>query len=110
SRAPQVARRWLDEEVGNAVAGLVPVAAGEGRRAEAALEYLREAKRRGHAAVIGAQVKRAPAGAAEVVRRLVLEREEKVYPPFDDGTAPGWLKAATATPAAARAEKLPGWL
>src|SRR5206468_1207486 len=60
SKAPQPARRWLDEQVGNAVAGLLPVAAGRGKLAEAALDYLREAKRKGFAAFIEAQVKQAP--------------------------------------------------
>src|SRR5262249_48930712 len=56
SKAPAAARQWLDEQVGNAVAGLVPVAAGRGKLAEAAVEYLREAKKKGHEKLIRAAV------------------------------------------------------
>jgi hypothetical protein len=52
SKAPQVAQRWLDTEVGNAVAGLLPVAAGTGPLASEASDYLQEARRQGHGALI----------------------------------------------------------
>ena len=48
------ARRWLLEQVGNAIVGLVPVAAGRGKLAEAAVEYLRDAKKKGHEELIRA--------------------------------------------------------
>ena len=48
SKAPAVAARWLDEQPGHAIPGLIPVAAGRGKLADAALDYLRVQKRKGH--------------------------------------------------------------
>lgn len=111
SRAPQVARQWLDEEIGNAVAGLLPVAAGQGPLADAAIDYLRETKRKGHSALIEEQVQLASPEVADTVRRLVLEQVEKVYTPFTDSTMPPWLRTALATPPEdAKPGKLPPWL
>ena len=42
SKASGVARRWLDEQLGHAIAGLIPVVAERGKLADAALEYLRD--------------------------------------------------------------------
>ena len=52
SKGPAVARQWLDEQVGNAIAGLIPVAAGRGKLADAAVDYLRTAKKKGHEKLI----------------------------------------------------------
>ena len=109
SKVPQVARRWLEEEVGNAVAGLLPVAAGSGALADAALDYSR-GQCRGHAALLTELAKQAPTDVADKVRRLVLDRVEKVYVPFDATSTPDWLRQALAdTPTDRRAGKLPAW-
>jgi hypothetical protein len=110
SKAPQVARRWLDEEVGNSVAGLLPVAAGQGPLAEAALDSLREAKRKGHAALLEEQTKQGDPEVAGPVRRLVLDVVEKVHVPFDDSSTPDWLRTAQElTTAGPKAARLPSW-
>jgi hypothetical protein len=108
-QGPQIARRWLDEEVGNAVAGLLPLATGRGKQADAVLEYLRETKRRGHAAVIEEQMANVAAEVADKVRRDVLERSERVYTPFDDQTTPAWLKSAAKEVLGERPTKAPDW-
>src|SRR5262249_10558584 len=92
SRAPALARQWLAEQPGNAVAGLLPVAAGRGKLADAAVEYLRDARRQGLADFIEQQLKGAPAEVADKVSREVLEHAEKVYEPFDDLKTPEWLR------------------
>src|SRR5262249_16126327 len=94
SRNPALARQWLHPHLGNAVPGVLPSAAGRGKLAEAALDSLRDAKRKGHAELIAQQVQQAPADVAERVRKTVLEHVEKVYKPFDDSTTPDWLKKA----------------
>jgi hypothetical protein len=105
SKVPKQARDWLDEQTGNAVAGLIPTAAGRGKLAEAAIEYLREAKRKGHAGIIAEQLKVALPDVADKVRKEVLDRVEKVYLPFDRTTTPDWLR-----PPAAQAGKPAAWV
>ena len=94
SKVPMLARQWLDENYGNAVAGLIPAAAERGKRAEAALDFLRNARRQGHAAFIEEQLRSAPAEVADKIRRDVLERVEVVHEPLDDATTPEWLQSA----------------
>lgn len=96
SKAPALARQWLEEHLGCAIAGLVSVAAGKGKLAEAALDFLREKKRQGHADLIGKLLKGAPAEAASRVREEVLEREEKIYEPLDEKSTPSWFTKAVA--------------
>ncbi len=107
-RAPTRARRWLDEEVGNAVAGLVPVAAGRDKLASAALEYLREAKRRGLAPLLEERLREAPE--AGRVQREVLSADETPCPPFDDAGSPAWLAEAVEDAWVLRPGKPPEWV
>ena len=109
AKAPARARQWLDEQVGNAVTGLLPTAAGRGKLADAAVEYLREAKKRGHEAVIRAALKGAAADVAEAVRKSVLDHTEKEYPPLDAKSTPADLKAAFAGANPKKWNKLPAW-
>ncbi len=106
SKVPSLARQWLDSQVGNAVAGLVPLVAGRGKPAEAALEYLREAKRRGHAALIEEQLRTAPAAIAARVRAEVLAQAGDGCLPLDAATTPAWLREA----AEERPARLPDWV
>ena len=107
AKAPARARQWLDEQVGNAIAGLLPAAAGRGKLAEAAVEYLREAKKKGREAVIRAALKDAPADVAEAVRKTVLDHTEKEYAELEAAFTPADLKAALE--AKAKTGTLPEW-
>jgi hypothetical protein len=107
SKAPGPARQWLDDNPGNAIAGLIPAAGEQGKFAETAIGYLRDAKKRGAAAFIEGQLKSAPPAAAQRVRRDVLEHEEKVYEPLTEKETPRRLSEALA--AAPAAGKLPGF-
>jgi hypothetical protein len=110
AKAPAPAREWLDKHVGHAVAGLIETAAGRGNLAEAALDYLRDVKRNGHADVIAAALKACGnAEAAAKVQSEVLDFEEKVYPPLDAATTPAWLTEALAAAGSAKLKKLPAW-
>jgi len=110
AKTPAIARDWLDKHVGNAVAGLIAVAGGRGRLATAALEYLQGVKRKGLAAVIADQVESAgDAEAAARVRADVLEREEKVFEPCDDGSTPAWLAHELEALEGARPKRLASW-
>jgi predicted DNA-binding WGR domain protein len=104
SKAPKLAREWLEQNLSHAIAGLIPVAAGRGTLADAAVEFLRDVKRSGQADAIVA------AGGTELperVRKDVIEFVDKVYAPFDASNTPEWLKSAAAD---APKPKLPGWL
>ena len=109
SKSPIVARDWLDTNVGNAVSGLIDVAGGRGKLADAAIEYLRSVKRNGLEDVIAATVKQAgKSEAAAKVQAEVLDREEKVYEPHDAKSTPKWLSEALSKASASK-KKLPGW-
>ncbi len=109
SKAARQAREWLDRYVGCGIAGAVEVAGGSGKLAEAAVDYLRDNKLRGRAELIQAALGKVPAEAADKVRREVLEREEKVYTPFDEKATPRWLADALTEAAALKLAKLPQW-
>jgi predicted DNA-binding WGR domain protein len=94
SRAPKPARDWLENHAGQTIAGLIEAAAGKGKLADAALEYLRDQKRKGREDFIRECLESAPGEAMERVRREVLERAEVVIPVFDPSTTPEWLRSA----------------
>jgi predicted DNA-binding WGR domain protein len=107
SKAPSIARQWLDEQVGNAIAGLIPTAAGRGKLADAAIDYLREAKKKGHEKLIRACLKSAAADVAESIKKNVLDFAEKEYAVLDAKSMQAKLKSALE--AKAKKGKLPGW-
>jgi predicted DNA-binding WGR domain protein len=109
SKAPAQARRWLEANLGCAVAGLIPTAAGKGKLAEAAAQFLRDMKKRGHGPLIEQCLTEAPPAAAASVRKDVIDVEEVSYEPFDDGAAPDWLKEALGD-AGRKKLKPPAWV
>jgi predicted DNA-binding WGR domain protein len=100
SRAPAPATAWLEQHPAEAVAGLLPLVSGSGKLADAALNYLREARRKGFAERIAGLLEQHPA-VAERVRREVLEHADQELSPFDEATTPRWLGALSAPVAAA---------
>ncbi len=102
-------RAWLHREVGNAVAGLLPLAAGRGKLADVARGYLRRVKRRDLAGVIAGQVAALEPAAAARIRTEVLDGDEAHYPPLEDGACP-WLRQALLRLPALTRDDLPGWL
>jgi hypothetical protein len=108
SKAPALARQWLDENAAHAVAGLVPVAAGHGKLAEAALHVLRTARSEGLGAFLEEQLVAADPTAAERVRREVIEQDQSLPEPLDDATTPAWLRQGLVTPGGL--PPLPDWV
>jgi predicted DNA-binding WGR domain protein len=96
SKAPRGARAWLEAHPAHAAAGLLRAAAGQGRLAEAAMEFLRGLKRKGYETLIRAEVEAAPSEVAGRIRAAVLDYQSKEYEPLDGDTTPGWLKSALA--------------
>jgi len=109
AKAPATARQWLDENLGCSIAGLIETAAGRGKLAEAAIDFLRNAKRMGHAATIESALANAPPEVAGSVRQSVLEHQERIYVPFDDKSTPKWLSSALAEASQLKKSKLPSW-
>lgn len=110
AKTPGIARDWLDTHVGNAVAGLLETAAGRGKLADAATDYLRLVKRQGYADLIAEALK--SVGNAEVaakVQREVLDREERSFEPFADATTPDWLREELGALGAMKRRALPAW-
>jgi hypothetical protein len=107
SQVPRLARRWLDENVPCAIAGLVPVASGRGPLAEAARDYLADAVRLGHREAVEREVLHlSPTSASRVMRELPVER---ALAPFPDERAPAWLREALEE-APAKLDRPPEWL
>jgi hypothetical protein len=105
--APTAARHWLEEQVGNGVAGLLPVAAGRGKPGETAREYLRTVKRRGFGGVIEQQLSHAELKVARRIRRTVLD--ELAVPSLSAGNMPAELRDALAA-IPSRLANVPDWV
>jgi len=109
SKAPRLAREWLDGHPGHAVAGLIPVAAGRGKLADAAVEYLRALRRKGGEALIAATLERAEPETAARAREAIYQPTEEDLPVLDAGSTPDWLAEAL-KPSGAKAPKAPAWV
>lgn len=110
AKSPLAAREWLDHNVGRAVYGLIDTAGGRGKLAEAAMEYLRGVKLKGHAAVIAAAVQQAgKSEAAARVQAEILDQETKVYAPLDAKSTPSWLQKELDAVGSLKRKPLPAW-
>ncbi|MGC4027159.1 MAG: hypothetical protein QM744_19665 [Mesorhizobium sp.] len=98
SKAPAKATEWLNQQVGNAIHGLVAAVLTRGKVGEGAIEYLREAKKKGHTAVIKAALKGTSKEVADAVKKSVLDHTEKEHPVLDK--LPADLKSAVVEEAA----------
>ncbi|HEX9997057.1 MAG TPA: WGR and DUF4132 domain-containing protein [Abditibacterium sp.] len=94
SKAPRVAREWLDAHPSHTLRGLAPVAAGRGKLAEAAIEQLRSLKKRGAEAAIREVAETLPSEEKSRLESMVLNWSEKTYEPFTDSDAPEAVRAA----------------
>lgn len=104
--APQ-ASAWLAEDPRRTVAGLLPMAGGRGKLAEAAVEVLRSARRKGLEAFIEEQLGKVEPHLAARVREQVFPTTEKVYTPFTSADTPAWLASMLALPV--KESKAPDW-
>lgn len=107
SKAPKVARQWLEDNPGHAIAGLIPVAAGRGKLADTAMEFLRAQKQKGQAEFIRDCLTTATPEVAAKIRAEVLDRAEVIITRLDETTTPEPIR--TAVQDAAKL-KVPGWV
>jgi Domain of unknown function (DUF4132) len=96
STAPQIARKWLQDNPAHAIAGLIPIATERGKLADAAIEFLRSMKRKGYTDFIQTCLERELPEIAAKIRSTILDFEEKFYIPFDENTTPKWLQESLA--------------
>lgn len=89
---PAVARGWLDRHLGSAVAGLLPSAGGRDKISLAAADHLRDLAKRGYGWVIERELPALDGATAARVRRLVLDRPERVVPELAAADEPDWLR------------------
>ena len=108
SKAPQIARQWLDENPDHTIVGLLPTAAGRGKLADAAIEVLRSMKRKGYLDYIQTCLDHESTEIAAKIRSIVIDFEEKEYIPFDTKTTPQWLQESLSELAATT--KKGGWI
>jgi|GEM_PF-4205455 len=111
SSQPAVARDWLEKNPQFAIPGLLPIAAGRGKTAEAALHYLHDADKLGHREKIQkafVELGDADSTTRARIERLVLNRVERAYTPFDAQNSLNWFPKITLTSLAKRS--IPEWL
>jgi hypothetical protein len=96
SKAPQIAKQWLEENPAHAIYGIIPVAAGRGKLADAAIEFLQSMKRKGYTEYIQSCIGKQSSEIAEKIRSSVFV-EEKEHTKFDENTTPAWLQEAIST-------------
>lgn len=110
SKAPSLARAWLDQNPAFAAAGLIAVAGGSGELADAAIEHLRNLKRIGYVDNIRALLDETTDPAARTrAQTEVIDMEEIVLLPLDESTTPAWLTASLAAGKKKRSVQRPGW-
>lgn len=108
SKVSKMARGWMDANPEHAIAGLVQLVTGSGRRADAAVGFLRSFQKRGYDAAIRAAAAAAgDAAVLEKVRAEILDVPDNGMPPFSASDTPEWLRPASGP---ARRVKLPAWL
>lgn len=96
SKAPKPASQWLEANLEQAAAGLLETANGRGRLSDLAVDFLRQARKKGVELVLPRPLER--------VQRDVIDWVEPHYVPFDATTTPDWLRTAPTN------GKLPAWL
>ena len=107
SKAPAIARQWLDDHPAEAIAGLIPVANGTTKLREPARDYLQIMARKGYGAFVEAQLD--AQSASDDLRAFVRDLPEDSYATFDDSTTPDWLRDAIANTSLHKKTTLPGW-
>jgi hypothetical protein len=107
SKAPQVAKQWLEDNPAHAIAGLIPVARDEGKYKEAAIEFLRSMKLKGYGEYVRACCDKESPEIAHRLNSTILDFGVKEYIKFDDETTPEWLSQSIAT--VEKPEKKPKW-
>ena len=97
-KKPQMARQWLEDNLVEAVVGLLPTAAGMSHvpievkptvLTQAAIDFLRSVRRREHEPLLAFALDQVDANIAAKVREIVIDVED--IPCFNAETAPRWL-------------------
>ncbi len=94
SKAPRLAKNWLQSNPGYGVLGLLSSAAGKGKLASASIEQLRKYKREGWRAAIKEALEETTPEVRSKILSEVIEYEEKTYPLLTEKKAPQWFKKA----------------
>jgi hypothetical protein len=109
SKAPQVARDWLDTHPVHSARGLISVAARRGALTDAAVDTLRRLARRGYAEPIARALASEPPDVAGRLRDVIWSEDDR-HAPFDDTTTPEWLRAALAHVVATKGTTGAAWV
>ena len=88
SKGPRPAREWLDAHPLQSAQGLLPIASGRGKLAEAATDWLRGLKKRGYEDHIRAFAEALPPSERTRVMSTVVDYVEKTYQPFETADTP----------------------
>ncbi|MDX2270700.1 MAG: DUF4132 domain-containing protein [Cyanobacteriota bacterium] len=100
---------WLKKHPQLTIVGLLPLASGKGRSADAAVQWLRDLVWQGWGSSIAAILQTQPPEAAAKLTALLLESPTAGIPPLDEQTTPADLKEAFAQVKAKAKNGLPNW-
>ncbi|MGL5082274.1 MAG: DUF4132 domain-containing protein [Microcoleaceae cyanobacterium] len=118
SKAPQVARQWLEENLVHSIQGLIPVAKGRGKLADSALEWLRTIQRRGHGELIQSclnqlsnqhshQYSNQHSGDEDLTAKIFAAVDDIL---FDEHTTPAWLEQMITAAQKSKKTKVLTWI
>ena len=108
SKAPAKALTWLNENIDFAIAGLIPVAAGQSTYWETASERLQTYVRQGQEEKIKATLENFDCSVKQSVEERVLNAAGMNIEAFTEDNTPQWLRDLVAK--APKKAKLPTWL
>jgi len=108
SKAPRIAKEWIELNQYHAIEGFVAIAGGSGKLTDAALDMLRTSYMQGLADTIAKVSENLPESTRERIRIEVLENEMFTAPFLDDAATPE--KLASLLREYSRKAKPPLWL
>ncbi len=110
SKAPQLARQWLDDNPEHAIAGLMSVVEAGNNLSEAAMRFLLRMQRKGYGAFIQACLAQMPPDLTVKIQTELLDvKNAPDYTPFDENTTPDWLENGLPSVSAAQQHQKADW-
>ena len=101
SKAPSIARQWLEDNVDHAIVGLIPVATGKistppikvefKEMTVAATNFLISLKRKGYESLINQALEKESQEVVEIITEKILQNKD-LHEPLNDRNTPQWLK------------------
>jgi hypothetical protein len=96
SKAPELAREWLETHPRYAIAGLIPIVASKHKLTDQAISVLKALKQQGHGLLIEKALEQMEPNVATKLQAAVLGDDLDTAVDYTDETTPQWLRQALA--------------